>query len=63
MPLSGRSLKQHSDYAFMDYVMENGLCEAFETRLAGPNHNLVRPRVSEDEVHTCFTVPKFVFKA
>lgn len=27
------------------------------------NHNLVRPCVSEDEVHTCFIVPKLVFKA
>lgn len=63
MLLSGRSLKQHSDYVFMDYVLENGLCEAFETRLAGSNHNLVRPCVSEDEVHTCFIVPKLVFKA
>lgn len=31
MPLSGRSLKRHSDYSFMDYVLENGLGEAFET--------------------------------
>lgn len=63
MLLSGHSLKQHSDYAFMDYILESGLGEAFETRLSRSNHNLVRPCVSEDEVHTCFIVPKLVFNA
>lgn len=63
MLLSGCSLKWHSDYSFMDYVLENVLGEAFETRLSGSNHNLVRPCVSEDEVHTCLIVPKLVFKA
>lgn len=41
MWLSGHSLKQHSDYAVMDYLLQNGLGEAFKTRLSRLNHNLV----------------------